>query len=63
MPVRPATPETRAANITVLPDGQTLPESFLTQDWSSSQERWRLPSCLHLASAKCEAILADLDGD
>jgi hypothetical protein len=53
----------RADNITVIaPAGGTLPESFLQQDWSALQRPWLLPQCL-AAAAKCEAIIADLDGD
>jgi hypothetical protein len=53
----------RANNITVIaPAGGTLPDSFLQQDWSAVQRSWLLPQCLS-TSAKCEAIVADLDGD
>jgi len=53
----------RADNITVIePAGGTLPDSFLRQDWSALQLPWLVPQCL-AASAKCEAIVADLDGD
>ncbi len=53
----------RADNITVIaPAGGTPPESFLEQDWSALQRPWLLPQCL-AASAKCEAIVVDLDGD
>ncbi len=58
-----ATPSTRAANITVLaPKDQPLPDSFVQHDWSGFVRLWQLPRCL-TADAKCEAILADLDGD
>ena len=65
--VSPAKPHISARqladNITVIaPAGGTLPESFLQQDWSASQRPWLLPPCL-AAWAKCEAIVADLDGD
>jgi hypothetical protein len=53
----------RAGNITVMqPSGGTLPDRFLQQDWSAMPRRWLLPQCL-VAAAKCEAILADIDGD
>jgi hypothetical protein len=55
----------RADNITVIaPAGGTLPESFLQQDWSTLQESWPrlLPQCL-VAVVKCEAVVADIDGD
>jgi hypothetical protein len=53
----------RADNIAVIaPAGGTLPESFVQQDWNAWQRPWLLPYCL-TASAKCEAVVADLDGD
>ena len=58
-----ATPQSRAANITVQPAGQTLPERFLTQDWNSAPDQWQLPGCLKRVNAKCDAIIADLDDD
>ena len=58
----PLTPQARAANIAVLyPKGQSLPMSFLQQDWSG-QPSSRIPRCL-IADAKCEAIMYDLDDD
>jgi hypothetical protein len=58
------TPKSLTANITVIsPSGASLPESFLSQDWKAFQRRWLLPSCLNVATAKCEALLVDLDGD
>src|SRR3984893_11458850 len=52
----------RADNITVIaPAGGTLPDSFLQQDWNAAQRPWLLPQCLAVA-AKCEAVVADLDG-
>jgi hypothetical protein len=58
-----AKPASRAESITVVfPNGQTLPDSFLQQDWASGPEVWRLPYCLK-AMGKCEAVMADLDGD
>jgi hypothetical protein len=61
--LRPTTPASRAANITVIhPASATLPDSFLQADWSGAQPQWRVPGCL-LRDAKCEAILIDLDGD
>ena len=53
----------RANNITVIaPAGGTLPDSFLKQDWGALQRPWRTPQCL-VASVRCDAILADIDGD
>ena len=55
--------ERRAANIVVIyPKGQTLPDSFLRQEWPEISNQWRLPRCL-VTFEKCEAILADLDDD
>src|SRR5262249_33702696 len=59
----PLTPEARSANIAVLhPKGQSLPMSFLQQDWSGQWLQWGIPRCL-IADAKCEAIMYDLDDD
>jgi hypothetical protein len=55
-----ATPQTRVANITVL-NTPALPDSFVQQNWEAMPPVF-LPRCL-TANAKCEAILADLDGD
>ncbi len=55
----------RADNITVVaPAGGTLPDSFLQQDWSALEPPLPrlLPQCL-VVSVKCDAIIADLDGD
>jgi hypothetical protein len=57
-----ATSQSRAANITVLNSSATLPDSFVHQDWEATPVPFLLPPCL-TANAKCEAILADLDGD
>jgi hypothetical protein len=57
------TPDQRAANITVVyPNGQSLPASFLQQDWNASPDQWRHPRCL-TANVKCDALVLDLDGD
>ncbi|WP_342237992.1 DUF4153 domain-containing protein [Inquilinus sp. OTU3971] len=53
------TPEIRLANIKVWPDGRTLPDGFLRQEWSNA---WALPACLK-AKAPCEAFFGDLTGD
>jgi len=59
----PTALQQRADNIVVIqPSGAALPEAFLQRDWSAFQRQWMLPRCL-VASAKCEAVLADLDGD
>lgn len=58
-----ATSVSRAANITVIfPSGQSLPDSFLQQDWTAGADQWRHPRCL-TAEEKCEAIMADLNDD
>src|SRR5262249_42906326 len=61
-PVR-LTPQERSVNIAVMhPKGQSLPMSFLQQDWNGHPMQWRIPRCL-IADAKCEAIISDLDDD
>ncbi len=55
------TPVSIAENITVYPKGQTLPASFINQDWKDEPKTWRLPPCLRLEE-KCEAFLAEMDG-
>jgi Domain of unknown function (DUF4153) len=55
------TPQRRAANIAVIyPKGESLPDSFLQQDWSAMSPN--PPPCLNFGTL-CEAIIADLDGD
>jgi hypothetical protein len=58
------TAQTRAANITVLqPAGQTLPQSFLEQEWPvPPAQSYLIPRCL-TANNQCDAILTDIDGD
>ncbi len=58
-----ANTQTRSENITVWPNGQTLPEAFLKQDWGNSGRNYLLPDCLKLQDSKCNAYLLDLDGD
>jgi hypothetical protein len=59
----PTTAAERTLHITVIsPNGATLPEDFVQQDWNMYPQRWRLPNCL-VANALCEAVLIDLDGD
>jgi hypothetical protein len=58
-----ATPQSRAANITVLgPAPNALPDSFLQQDWDTNSLPFHVPQCL-TGNDKCEAIMSDLDGD
>jgi hypothetical protein len=62
----PATPEGRMLAITVLhPKGQVLPDSFVQQAWPGKVQAWQVPECLTSDSptAKCEALIDDLDGD
>jgi hypothetical protein len=58
-----ATPASRADKITVsFPAGQTLSDSFLQQDWAARPNLGQLPSSL-TGAGKCDAVMADLDGD
>jgi hypothetical protein len=58
----PATVASRAQNITVIhPRGATLPESFVRMDWRPPD--YRYPDCLKQENARCDALLADFDGD
>jgi hypothetical protein len=53
-----ATPASRADNITVsFPAGQTLPDSFVRQDWGTRPNLAQLPSCL-TATGKCDAAVS-----
>jgi hypothetical protein len=58
-----ATPDQRAANISVAyPSGQSLPATFLQQDWNAPPDQWRHLRCL-TGNSKCDAVMLDLDGD
>lgn len=59
--VAPSVPLDRSKTIVAL-GGQTVPESFLRQDWSAVRSRISLPPCL-TRQAACEAALLDLDDD
>jgi MFS family permease len=60
----PATPSERAANIAVIfPKGETLPDTFLNQDWNATSQPWRLPGCMTAKIFVCEAVMLALDGD
>lgn len=53
-----------AAVITVVsPKDVRLPEDFAGTDWTTVQDAWRLPPCLRVKDTRCNAVLADLDGD
>jgi hypothetical protein len=58
------TPAKRQSNIAVLypKDQTTVPENFVNQDWNEGNRPWMWPRCL-VADVRCEAIMADLDGD
>lgn len=57
-----ATPASRERNITVsYPRDGKLPEGFVRMDWRSTD--FRYPFCLKRESARCDALLVDLDGD
>ena len=58
----PLTPAERANNIVVAyPKGQSLPATFLQQDWNTSPS-WQ-SRCITARSEKCDAMMFDLDGD
>jgi len=50
-----------AANVTVLPAGARLPESFVNQKWADTPAA--LLSCMDHEDRKCTAVLMDMDGD
>lgn len=54
---------TRASNIKVYPNGATLPEEFLTQDWLTEQRSYTLPDCLRQTGRRCEAWMLDMNAD
>jgi hypothetical protein len=63
-PTTTSTPRSRTENITVIsPAGGTLPPTFAAQEWSKMQQSYLLPPCLQNEKGKCEAIVADIDGD
>jgi len=61
-PGQPALPQTLAQRVTVYPIGQSLPPSFLSQDWSSQPQ---YQSCFTNIDplSHCQAFLVDIDGD
>jgi hypothetical protein len=62
-PLRPATPLDVTGNLTVYPKGETLPKSFIAQNWSKTKSPGVIPACLTTPGLTCDAMLADLDGD
>jgi hypothetical protein len=60
----PPTAQNLAQHIAVYPEGRTLPDSFVRQDWSLvTDQRWMLPQCLVDGGAQCDAFLLDLSGN
>ena len=57
-----ATVESVAANITMVPVSETLPASFIAQQWKESTDR-PLPGCLTSENRECTALLLDANGD
>ncbi|MDR3525765.1 MAG: DUF4153 domain-containing protein, partial [Rhizomicrobium sp.] len=59
------TAQTLAAAITMHPEGHSLPQSFLTQNWNKMEawEKGNLPYCSTAPSGRCDAVEVDLDGD
>lgn len=53
----------RLANITVWPDGKSLPATFAEMDWSAFEKNHLFPQCLLFQDKKCDAYLMDLNGD
>lgn len=53
----------RAANITIWPEGKTLPAGFIDQDWAEFEKNHRFPQCLLQQDAKCDAYLIDFNAD
>lgn len=58
-----ANAQSRAANISVSPQGRNLPADFLQQDWSKDDKTYTIPDCLRHEDKKCEAYLLDMSGD
>ena len=64
IPAATSTPRSRTENITVVsPAGGPLPPTFTAQEWSKMQQSYLLPPCLQNERGKCDAIVADIDGD
>lgn len=57
-----STAATRAANITMWPAAETLPASFLAQQWTEAPDTG-LPGCLISVKRRCDGFLLDADGD
>jgi hypothetical protein len=57
------TPQSLAAHINVYPAGRKLPQSFLNTNWSADPSAIDNLTCLQSMNDKCDAVLADMDGD
>src|SRR5208337_3406041 len=53
-------PADLGANLHVYPQGQSLPMSFLRQDWSDD---YSAPLCLRTAGLSCDAYVLDFGGN
>lgn len=51
------------ATLKVWPSGQTIPDSFLAQDWAKFADQWRIPACLKKKTVACDVYPIDFDGD
>ena len=40
-----------------------MPDAFLQRDWERVPQPWRIPRCMKVKDARCEAVMLDLDGD
>lgn len=48
----------------IVPDGRTLPATFVAQDWNEiPKDQYGLPACLREQGVRCEAYFVDLSGD
>ncbi|MEW6022115.1 MAG: DUF4153 domain-containing protein [Pseudomonadota bacterium] len=56
-------PATLSANLTVLPAGTRLPQSFLATDWMNQNSPVPVPECMFLSGMRCHAYLLDVTGD
>jgi hypothetical protein len=61
----PSRPKTygMAQNLTLFPEGTTLPPGFFKQNWADAKSDFGVPACLSAAGLRCDAIVADLDND
>ncbi len=62
-PEKPLSLSEISANIQVFPNTKSLPETFLTQNWISSKQRWSLPMCLTSQNMKCDAYFVNLSSN